>query len=137
MARAIGATKWQRGFICRCHYLHRATVEVTRHMDTTIQTGDDMPAGQSNLTQFLCCAYVCTFCCGLRFYAQSHSDNGNFSMLCTCTRSGSPHNVLHFTSQLLNQPVCNANVLSYTTIQFLETVDSGLANFLARSDWSL
>ena len=22
MARAIGATPWQKGFICQCHYLH-------------------------------------------------------------------------------------------------------------------
>ena len=41
--------------------------------------GYDMPAGLASLTQFLCCAYVCRFCliyCGLRFNAQSHSDNG-------------------------------------------------------------
>ena len=41
MTRAIGATPWRKGFICRCHCLHchysPLTVEVTRHMDRPLQ----------------------------------------------------------------------------------------------------
>jgi len=34
MARAVGATEWQKGFICRCHYLRSVTVEVSSHVPT-------------------------------------------------------------------------------------------------------
>jgi len=41
MPRAIGATQWQKGFICRCHYLRchysPLTVEVTLHMDRSLE----------------------------------------------------------------------------------------------------
>jgi len=41
MNRAIWATLWQKGFICRCHCLRchysPLTVEVTRHMDRPLQ----------------------------------------------------------------------------------------------------
>jgi len=41
MTRAIGATRWQKGFICQCHCLRchysPLTVEVTRHMDWPLQ----------------------------------------------------------------------------------------------------
>jgi len=40
LTRAIWATPWQEGFICRCHCLHchysPLTVEVTRHVDRPI-----------------------------------------------------------------------------------------------------
>jgi len=32
MARAIWATEWQKGFICRCHYLCSVTVEVNHEL---------------------------------------------------------------------------------------------------------
>ena len=41
MTRAIWATPWQKGFICRCHCLRchysPLTVEVTRHMDRPLE----------------------------------------------------------------------------------------------------
>jgi len=41
MTRAIWATPWQKGFICRCYCLrchyNPLTVEVTRHMDWPLQ----------------------------------------------------------------------------------------------------
>jgi len=41
LTRAIGATPWQKGFICRCHCLRchysPLTVEVIRHMDQSLQ----------------------------------------------------------------------------------------------------
>jgi len=47
------------------------------------------------------CIYVCTFClifCGQRFL---HSDDDHgYSIFCTCNHSGSPHNVMHSTSNI-------------------------------------
>ena len=37
MVRTIGATAWQKGFICRCHYLCCHSVEVTRYIDRPLQ----------------------------------------------------------------------------------------------------
>jgi len=98
----------------QCRYILQST-RCARpvRMQQPYRPGMPLPAGQANLTvSFLCIIF--TFCflyCGLRFYAQSHSDNGNFSMFCTCTRSGLPHNVLHSTSSTTSEkwfriPLC-------------------------------
>jgi len=55
MAGVIGTTAWQKGFICRCHYL----------------------CCHSQWKSIVTCPYLSTGC-GLRFScAQSHSDNGH------------------------------------------------------------
>jgi len=55
MAGVIGTTAWQKGFICRCHYL----------------------CCHSQWKSLVTCPYLSTGC-GLRFIcAQSHSDNGH------------------------------------------------------------
>ena len=124
MARAIGATAWQKGCICQCHYLrchsqwkslvtwtnlssghmraiacHKRWQECNLSVDMSCKAHGVLdPCACSSHTPGMTCqldhawpvfciVHVCRFCfiyCGLRFYAQSHSDNGHVHATAPC-----------------------------------------------------
>jgi len=108
--------QWSHRWACRreCHLIVYTSCKAGVHAGPMCMQKPYRPGTTcmleiiASLTAF-CVAIVhtCRFYfiyCGLRFYAQSHSDNGHAvgawscSMFCTCTHSGSPHKVLHSTS---------------------------------------
>jgi len=103
-------------FICPCHLVVSYIIshvscrahDVLPVCSTSIQTVCDVPAGLLHwaipwlTVPLLCmCLYFwCVIFYGLK--SQSHSDDSHVHALlhlfCTCTRSGSPHNVMHSSS---------------------------------------
>ena len=101
MARAIWATTWQKGFICRCHYLHCHSQWKSFVTWTNLhREGYRMSYKTARVQPRFCFIY-----CGLRYYAQSHSDNGHVHATAPCfahaLAQARSHNVLHSTSSTM------------------------------------
>jgi len=68
--------------------------------------------------QFLCCACVCRFCsifCGLRFHAQSHSDNGHVHATAPC----SAHALTQTHPTMYYIPLVNVRELEISSVNCL------------------